>query len=208
MVRIVSGENGCMNIHPATVRQRVEKDRDQIQEEFTGPAMSQGIRNHHIRPPGKIHSYLSESLIHRNNRESVSPDAAPVAQCLTEGFAHADSYVLNRVMVVHVQIATGRDLEIEKPMPCHVIEHMIEESDACFNGPVPGAVKAKPDQNIGFRCLARKLRCSHSLHPLPKGLSYTKHPNTVTTAEAGVQIMLERLDSCSRLRGNDVLSPE
>ena len=45
-------------------------------------------------------------------------------------FAQRDAHVFDGVVLVHVEIAACDQIEIERPVPRDLLEHVIEEADA------------------------------------------------------------------------------
>ena len=66
------------------------------------------------RTPPEIDRRFAERLVHRHGGESVAHDAAPVAQRLVERLAEHEPHVLNRVVVVHVDVAGRLDVQIDQ----------------------------------------------------------------------------------------------
>ena len=64
--------------------------------------------------PAEVDSRRAQRLFHRQCEVPVAADAGLVAQCLAQGLAEADAHVFNRVVLVDVQIAFGRDRKIER----------------------------------------------------------------------------------------------
>ena len=86
-----------------------------------------------VRPPAEIDGGDGQRFVHRHDEIAGTIDAAPIAERRPDGFAERDADVFHRVMLIDVEIAGGRDLEIEAAMPRDEIEHVIEKADA---GPI------------------------------------------------------------------------
>ena len=80
----------------------------------------------------------------------VAHDAAQVAGSLAQRLSERDADILDGVMLVDMQIALGRDLDIHQRMARQLIEHVVEKADAGRNLAVAGAVDRKFDDNVGF----------------------------------------------------------
>ena len=73
-----------------------------------------------------------ERLFHRKREMSVASNALLVTDCLLDRLAQADSDVLDRVVLVDVEVTVGSYLQVEYSVPREEFEHMVEEADACF----------------------------------------------------------------------------
>jgi hypothetical protein len=60
------------------------------------------------------------------------------------------------VVAVDVQVAPGFDLEVDQPVPCDLVQHVVEEADARGELRLAGAVQ------VDARCDLRFGRCGAS----------------------------------------------
>ena len=67
-----------------------------------------GIKDE-VGPSSKIDCAGGQRLVHRQREVAVAADAGPVAQGLAHGLPQADAHVLDRVMLIDVQVALGLD---------------------------------------------------------------------------------------------------
>ena len=86
-------------------------------------------------------------------RVGVARDAALVAQGLGDRLAERDADVLDRVVVVDVQVALGPDREVEEAVAGHLVEHMVEEAHARADVAQARAVEVDRDLHGRFRRL-------------------------------------------------------
>ena len=71
-----------------------------------------------------------QRLVHGHQEISGAQNAALRAQRFAHRFAERDAEILDGVVLVHVQIAFGVDLQIHGAVARHQFEHVIEEANA------------------------------------------------------------------------------
>ena len=106
-----------------------------------------------IRPPAQIDRAGGQRLVHGQREVAVAADAGPIAQGLAHGRPQADADVLDRVMLIDVQVALGLDHQIDGRMPGQEREHVVEEADARGDLRAAAAVEIDFEADIGFRRL-------------------------------------------------------
>ena len=67
-----------------------------------------------------------------------------------EGLAEADAHVLDRVVVIHLQVAGGRHLQVEKAVTGHHAQHVVEKRYTGPHGVGAAAVKVQGHLNVGL----------------------------------------------------------
>ena len=95
-----------------------------------------------------------QRLFHRQREVAVAADAGLVAQRLPQGLAQADAHVLDRVMLVDVQVALGTHRQIAGRVLGQQRQHVIEEADAGRDLGLAGAVEVQLQIDRRFRRLA------------------------------------------------------
>ena len=65
-------------------------------------------------------------------------------------FAQRDSHVFDGVVLVHVQVTACDQIEIERPVPRDLLEHVIEKADAGVNVRLSAAVEIQLQLDAGF----------------------------------------------------------
>ena len=81
----------------------------------------------------QIHGDYGERLIHRLHEIPGAVDAFAIAQSLREQLSEHDAGVFDRVMLIHVEVAFGVELEIEPAVLREKLQHVIEEANAGRN---------------------------------------------------------------------------
>src|SRR6266852_3563600 len=76
----------------------------------------------------------------------------------TEGFLHrlaeSNADIFDRVMLIHVEIATRVHVQIKRAVPCNQLEHMIEEADSRGDARLSASIQIQLQANVGLACLA------------------------------------------------------
>ena len=98
-----------------------------------------------MRPATKIHGGNRKRLIHRHQEISSAQNAALVAERAVERLAQRNAYILNRVMLVHIEIAGALQLQIESAVPREQLQHVIEEANAGGDLVLAFAFDRQPD---------------------------------------------------------------
>ncbi len=114
-----------------------------------------------IGAAGKVDRDARQRLVHRLERIGEAGDAAGIAQRLADRLAERDAGVLDRVMRVDMQVALGRDVDVDQRMPRDLVQHMIEEADAGRNVRYAGPVEIDADLDGGFFGFAGDLGFAH-----------------------------------------------
>ncbi len=81
---------------------------------------------------------------------AVAGDAALVAERLRHGFAEREGRILDRMMLVDVQIALHGHRNVDQRMARQLFDHMVEETDSGGHRIVARAVEIDGDRDIRF----------------------------------------------------------
>jgi hypothetical protein len=105
---------------------------------------------HAVNAAGKVEGRHSEAIIHGHEEIAGAQNPAFVSQSLFDGFAERDADVLNRVVLVNVEVAFRAECEVEPAVARDLLEHVVEEADAGGNCSFPVAVEVQAERNVGF----------------------------------------------------------
>src|SRR6185436_17712073 len=83
-----------------------------------------------VRAPAEIDRRDRERLVHRHDEVAGAIDPAPVAERLRHRFAERDAEILDRVVLVDVEIAARVNPQVEGAVARHQLQHVIEKTDA------------------------------------------------------------------------------
>ena len=91
-----------------------------------------------VRPPGNVDRGARHRLVHRQMHVGVAGDALHVAERLLQRGAERDADVLDRVVLVDVEVALGLDGDVDQAVAGDLLQHVVEEADAGReSGPCP-----------------------------------------------------------------------
>src|SRR5947209_2741035 len=96
----------------------------------------------------QVHDRAAQGLVHRHGRLAVARDSAFVAERLRDGLSERDGDVLDRVVVVYVQVAAALDFEVEQAVAREQLQHVIEERHARRDLRRADAVEHKADAHV------------------------------------------------------------
>ena len=146
---------------------------EELAHQFGVEGADLGRRELHLpdkeRPARDVDGGTGQRLVHGEIEAGIAGDAAAVAERLRDRLAENDAGVLNRVVVVDVQVAVGADGDVDQRMARQLVQHVIEEADPGLHVVPAGAVEIDGNRNAGFTGLAedfRGARC-HGLWPFP-----------------------------------------
>ncbi len=112
-------------------------------------------------PPGEIDHGAREGLVERGEGRAEAGDAAPLPERLIERLPERQRAVLDRVVVVDLEIARAFERQIEARVPGECCQHMVEKPDAGRDVRPAAAVEGELERDLGLeglatdRCLAR-----------------------------------------------------
>ena len=97
----------------------------------------------------QIDRNLRLGLVHWQ-QETVACNADLCFERPPQGLAHCKCAILNRMMLVNLQVAVARQLERKSAMLGQLFEHVIEEADAGGNLDRRGCIQTHADADVGF----------------------------------------------------------
>jgi len=90
-------------------------------------------------------------LFHGEREVAVAVDAAFVTQSLLQTASKADAHILDRVMLIDMQVAAGLDGQVEQAVSGEQGEHVIEEADARVNLRLACSIQRELQGDLSFR---------------------------------------------------------
>src|SRR5690606_2967767 len=109
--------------------ERAEEVRHELGRQLADALPRERALEDEIRPAAEIDRDLRVRLVHRQ-QETVPADAAFVAERALQRFAERERDVLDRMMLVDLEVAAALDLEREPAVLADLLEHVVEEADA------------------------------------------------------------------------------
>ncbi len=115
-----------------------------------------------VRPSSEIDRRDRERLVHRHDEIAGAVDPAAVAERLGDRFAERDADVLDRMVLIDVEIAARSDLQIERAVAREELEHMIEKADTGTHVVTAFAFERQRQPDLGFSRAPIDYRAAHS----------------------------------------------
>ena len=151
-----------------------------------------------VRPPREVQG-SRERLVHRHRCVAEPPDAGPVAERLGEGRAQHERDVLDRVVLVHVEVAGRLDLEVEQGVMGERSEQVVVEADARADGRFAPAVEVEGDRDVGLSGRPALGRCAPAHGAASKRISTARRCASRPSARARTPTVSRKLARPSRL---------
>ena len=104
----------------------------------------------HIRAVAQVHHHARKGFIHGQVGTAVARNSLLVPQGVLDAFPQNDSYVLHRVVGVHLQVAAGLEGQVHQGMASQQIQHVVKKRMARGDGGAPGAVQVQFHADVRF----------------------------------------------------------
>src|SRR5690606_36777686 len=128
VVRIVAAQPD-MDIRAERLGERAEEMRHELGRQAADPLARERALEDEIGPPAEVDRDLRVRLVHRQ-QEAVTADAVLVAERALQRIDERERDLLDRVMLVDLEIAVAFNLEREAAVLADLLEHMVVEADA------------------------------------------------------------------------------
>ena len=121
---------------------------DQLERQRPDPFATERQVDDRVRPAPDIDDGRGERLVHRHARLTESMDAGAVAQRLGERDTEHERDVLDGVVLVDLEVAIGRDRQVEQAVVAERPQEVVVEADPRRDRGVAGAVEAERDGHV------------------------------------------------------------
>ena len=111
-----------------------------------------------VRAAADVDDGSGDRFVHRDGAVAEPADAGTIAERLGDGRAQHERDVLDRVVLVDLQVAVRVDREVEQAVVGERAEQVVVEPDAGVDGGVAGPVEAERDRDLR---LVRRARDRH-----------------------------------------------
>ena len=115
---------------PDGAGERLEGVLHVLERESAHALTSEGEVDDGVRPPADVDDGRRDRLVHRHRGVTEPPDPGPIPERLGKRGPQGQGHVLDRVMVVDVDIARRVDLEVEQRVMGERPEQVVEEANA------------------------------------------------------------------------------
>jgi hypothetical protein len=134
-------------------REPLERVRQEGDREATHAAAVETEHDLRVRAADEVDRGGRERLVHRHGRGAVACDPLAAVERLGKRVAERREHILDRVVLVHVDVAAGQDLEVEPAVESELREQVVEEADAGRDARPALTVERERDPQ---RCLGRR----------------------------------------------------
>ena len=118
-------------------RERFERVLDELERQAAGPFAAERQVDHGIRAAADVDDRVGERLVHRDRALPEPGDPGSIAERLGERRAEDEGDVLDRVVLVDLEVAVGADGEVEQAVVGERAEQVVVEPDARVDRPWP-----------------------------------------------------------------------
>jgi hypothetical protein len=150
-------ENLRVQIGAGVVDESAEEVLDQFGLQIAYQADFHAILVYERGASAEIDSDYGERFVHGENKVSGAIDAFAIAEGLGKKLPDDDAGVFNGVVLIDVEIAFGRELEVKRAVFGEQLQHVIEEANARRNLVAATAFDAEFATDLGFLCVALEL---------------------------------------------------
>ena len=152
---------------------------------------------------------VGDRLVERRPGVAEAADAGALAERAVERLPEHDGDVLDRVVLVHPQVARAVQVEVDQRVRRERGQHVVEHADAGRDRRAAGAVERRPGSGCRSRaCAARPRRCAPAPPPRRAAGAAAPSASSRRSSSAGVAALM-RIDVASsgsaKVRTTDAL---
>src|SRR5260370_3052018 len=152
-----------MQVHAAFVAERLHKIAHQRGVNLADALLIYPDVVREVDASADIDHRAAERLIERDRGVPETPDTRTIPQRLAKRPAHHDPDVLDRVMLIDMEVAARLDHQIEEAMAREALEHMVEKRHAGMNFAAPRTVQRERHRDPRLPRPALSSRLAHRL---------------------------------------------
>src|SRR5581483_5392836 len=149
-----SVKDACVHVGVGAARESVEEVGNQLRLQVSDDAYANFGFDYSCCATREIHGSDAKSFIHRHYEISSAKNAAFVAERLRKRLAEGDADVFDRVMLVDVEIAVCRKLQIKCAVVRKEFQHVIKDADAGRDFVTSAAFDRETKAYLRFFCIA------------------------------------------------------
>ena len=163
MVGILAAQVVDVQRHAGVIDQAVEELGHQVDVELADHRPREIAIEFEPGPAGQIDDDPRQCLVERYVAVTVTGQALLVAPGLGQRLAERDADVLDGVMRVDMQVALGVNVEVDQPVPCNLVEHVVEEGNTGGELALTGAVEIQTHGNLRLQGVTGDFGLPHDL---------------------------------------------
>ena len=131
--------------------ERLEGVLDELERQAAGALAAERQVDDRVRTTADIdRRRVASDFVHRDRCSAEAGDAGAIAERLRERRTEHERDVLDRVVLVDLEVAVGVDREVEQAVVGERAEEMVVEADPGRDRGVAGAVEAERDRDVGL----------------------------------------------------------
>ena len=161
MVGVVAPNGVDMQRHAGVIDQSLEELAHQVHIEVADRGAHERQRENQSRSPGQIDHHARQRLVERYVGMAVAANALLVADGSGQRLAERNADVLDRMVGVDVQVAGGRNLQIDHAVPGYLVEHVVEETDPGGDPRTAPAIEIELHPNLSLERVALNFGAAH-----------------------------------------------
>ena len=119
-----------MNVRSGRLGESAKKIFQQLRLKIAHAARGRFPLANAMHAAREIDCRSCQAVVHGHQEISGAQNSALRTERLPHRFAQRDSHIFHRVVLVHVKIAFGQQIEIHCSVARDLLEHVIEEADA------------------------------------------------------------------------------
>ena len=162
MVRRATVDDAQVNVGAGGLGEALEKVLGQFGLEIANALGVYLATTHAIGTAPQIDRCSCEGFVHGHQEISGAQDASLCTERLEHRFSERDACVFDGVVLIDVEIAFGCERQVEGPMACNEIEHVIEKTDS--GGDARGTSPIEIQTDVDVRLVGFTMDCGGPWH--------------------------------------------
>jgi hypothetical protein len=135
--------------------ERLQGVLDELGRQLADARVPEGQVDDRVRPAPDVDDGRRDRLVHRDAGIAEAADARPVTERLGDRRPEDQRDVLDGVVLVDLQVAARRHLQVEQAVMRERGQQVVVEADAGRDRRPPAAIQVEPDGDVGLARLAR-----------------------------------------------------
>src|SRR5438552_8658880 len=150
VVRVAARGHADVQVHRRLIGEREQEVVNQLDVEAADLRLLDLDVVDEERPSGEVDDARHQRLVERYRGLAEAADAGLVAERLAERLAERQADVLDRVVIVHLEVARRAHGEVEEAVAGEDLEHVVQERDTALHLVAPGSVEVQLQVDVGL----------------------------------------------------------
>src|SRR5919197_4155596 len=161
VVRVPARGHADVEVHARLVGEREEEVVDQLDVEGADLRLLDADVVDEEGSPREVDHRRHQRLVERHASLAEAADAGLLAGALTQRLAEGEPDVLDRVVVVDLQVARRAEGQVEEAVLREQLEHVVQKRDAGLHLVAAAAVEGELETDVGLLGLPRDARAAY-----------------------------------------------